>query len=262
MGEPRPGAYDRLAADYDAREVGPRWVVYDHVTWATLAPWLPPPGARVLDAGAGSGKFALRFLQRGDAVTLLDPSAEMLRVAEAKVRAAFPQGRAAFVQGGIERLDFPDAAFDVVFCEGDPLSYCIGTHRQAAKELLRVLRPGGAFYVSVDNRWMGVLGFLARGEPERAWAAADQGRTMDPYGMPTHGFAAEELRATLLEAGAAEVRVAGKVVLLNFLPEPTIAGYLADPHHRERLLALEVALAQDPAMAGLGGHLHAVGRKA
>lgn len=91
---------------------------------------------------------------------------------------------------------------------------------------------------------------------------AEAQRFLDPYGMATHGFGAEELRATLAEAGAGDLLVAGKVVLLNFLPEPTIAAYLSDPRHRERLLALESALARDPAMAGLGGHLHAVGRKA
>lgn len=261
MGAPPPGAYDKLAADYDAKEVGPRWEVYDHVTWETVAPWLPLPGARVLDAGAGSGKFAQRFLARGDEVTLLDPSAEMLRIAEGKVRSRFPAAKAHFVQGGIERMDFPDGAFDFVFCEGDPLSYCIATHREAARELLRVLRPGGGFYVSVDNAWMGVLGFLARGEAGRAYAAAERGVSMDPYGMPTHAFTVPELRRVLEDAGAGEVRVSGKVVLINFLPEEGLKAYLASPEHRPRLLALEVALAADPGMAGLAGHLHAVGRK-
>lgn len=260
MGSP-PGAYDKLAADYDAKEAGPRWLVYDHVTWATASQWFPAPGGRVLDAGAGSGKFALRFLARGDDVTLLDPSAEMLRIAEDKVRAAFPEGKARFVQGGIERMDFPDGAFDFVFCEGDPLSYCIGKEREAARELLRVLRPGGGFYVSVDNKWMGVLGFLARGEPERAYGAAERGVSMDPYGMPTHAFGVEELQSVLVEAGAQEVRVAGKIVLCNFLSEPTLQGLVAAEPHRSRLLALEAALATDPSMAGLGGHLHAFGRK-
>lgn len=263
--EPRPGtaeAYDRLAPAYDDYHAGPRWELYDHVTLGTAWPYLPPAGGHILDAGAGSGRYALAFLAEGYEVTLLDPSSRMLDVAAAKVRAAGPPGRARFVQGGIEALGFPDAAFDFVFCEGDPLSYCIGAEARAARELLRVLRPGRGFYVSVDNRWMGALGFLHAGQAERAFQAVERGDSADPYGMPVHAFEAAELRAMLEAAGARDVRVTGKILLTNFLGEPAVAALAADPGLRAKLWDLEDRVARDPALAGLAGHLQAVGRKA
>lgn len=252
--------YDEIATDYDRAYVGPRWDLYDAVTLATAEPYFPREGGEVLDAGAGSGKFALHLLRRGFRVTLLEPSKGMLDAARAKVEAAGLAEGARFVAGGIERIPAPDASFDFVFCEGDPLSYCIQTQRSAARELLRVLRPGGGFYVSVDNRWNATLAMLAMGHPEKAFDAAQAGRSWDPYGVPVHAFDPHELRALLEEAGAAEVRVSGKICLANFLPEPAFTR-ATEQDGGARLRALEVALARDPATAGLGGHLHAVGRK-
>ena len=260
MAQSATQAYDALAEQYDRGYAGPRWDVYDEVTLATVDPLLPPGPARILDAGAGSGKFALRFLERGHEVTLLDPSAGMLEQARRKVEARGLLDRARFVTGGIERIDAPDASFDLVFCEGDPLSYCIGTQRQAAAELLRVLRPGGAFYVSVDNRWNATLGLLAHGEPEKAFAAAFEGVSRDPYGTPVHAFRPDELRALFEGLGARDVLVAGKICLSIYLPEEAFQRAVS-PENRKRFVELETALARDPTAAALGGHLHVTGRK-
>lgn len=252
--------YAKVAATYDEGYRSPRWDVYDHVTRATFAPWLPPPGGRVLDAGAGTGKWALEFLARGDHVTLLDPAPEMLDVARGKVAAAGLSERAAFVVGGIDRIELPDASFDFVFCEGDPLSYCDDRHG-AAREILRVLRPGGAFYASCDSRWYAALIALASGDSARLEGAVQDGRSADPYGAPVHAFHPQELRDLFAGIGAVDVRVLGKVSLLNFVAEQRVGPLLADPAFRERVLEVETRMAADPASAGLAGHLQVVGRK-
>jgi ubiquinone/menaquinone biosynthesis C-methylase UbiE len=253
--------YDAIAKEYDDRYVGPRWDVYDHVTLATAGTFMPPPGAHVLDAGAGSGKFARMLLQRGYEVTLLDPSKEMLEVAERKIKATLPGAKANFVVGTIEKLDFPDGTFDFFFCEGDPISYCITTHRQAVGELLRVIKPGAGFYASVDNRVMGTLGLMSGGHVEPALRCFEEGKSFDPYGVPVHAFHPHELKALFEGAGATDVRVTGKVLLMNFMPDPILQNVFANEDLKRRLFAMETAIAQDPAMTGLAGHLHVVGRK-
>lgn len=249
--------YDSIAKQYDERYVGPRWQVYDKITLSTLAPYLPERGGAVLDAGAGSGKFGAMLHGGGYRVTMLDPSSGMLEQARERVG---HEARVPFVAGTIEALPFPDASFDFVLCEGDPLSYCLTTHRAAARELLRVLRPGGGFYVSVDNRWNAALAALWKGAVDEALAIIETGRTSDPYGHPVHAFGAEELRGVLEDAGAVDVRVTGKLGLTQFVPNATLARVLEDGALAERFLDAERAIATDPSLAGLSGHLHAVGR--
>lgn len=253
--------YGSIAEQYDERYVGPRWDLYDHVTLHVAGTHMPPAPARVLDAGAGSGKFALKLLRLGHDLTLLDPSEEMLAVARRKIETSLPGAKAQFVPGTIEKLPFPDAAFDFVFCEGDPLSYCITTHRDAAKEIMRVLRPGGGFYASLDNRWHYALAMIAMGHAEQGLAAAETGAATDPYGVPVHAFRADEIRDVFHQAGAADVQVSGKIGLAHFLPDQTLLPLLQDNQQRARLYALETRLATDPHMCGLAGHLHVTGRK-
>ncbi|WP_028270144.1 class I SAM-dependent methyltransferase [Arthrobacter sp. UNC362MFTsu5.1] len=86
------------------------------------------------DIGAGTGKFTALLVQRGLAVSAVDPSPDML----AQLRLVLPGVPA--TEGTAEATGLPDAAFDVVvvaqawhWC--DPLL--------ASTELSRILRPGG-----------------------------------------------------------------------------------------------------------------------
>ena len=53
-----------------------------------LGQLLPPPPARVLDVGGGSGVVAVPLAEQGYDVTLLDSSEGMLRVAEERIETA------------------------------------------------------------------------------------------------------------------------------------------------------------------------------
>jgi SAM-dependent methyltransferase len=98
-----------------------------------------PPGARLLDAGCGSGR-TLDELARYGRVTGIDVSAEA-------VAAARSRGHAGVRLARVEELPFADAAFDVVTCldvvEHTP------DDRVTLTELRRVTRPGGVLIVTV-----------------------------------------------------------------------------------------------------------------
>ncbi|WP_457962878.1 methyltransferase domain-containing protein [Arthrobacter sp. D1-29] len=102
---------------------------------ADSADWLVPAGARdAVDVGAGTGKFTALLLERGLAVSAVDPSADMLK----QLGIHYPQVTAR--QGTAEATGLASGSFDVVsvaqawhWC--DPL--------QASTELARILRPGG-----------------------------------------------------------------------------------------------------------------------
>lgn len=90
--------------------------------------------SRVLDVGAGTGKYTQLLAERGWKVSAVDPSADML----AQLHHNLPQ--VVTLLGQAEKVDLPDNSVDLAvvaqawhWC--DPLA--------ASTELARVLRPGG-----------------------------------------------------------------------------------------------------------------------
>jgi ubiquinone/menaquinone biosynthesis C-methylase UbiE len=102
---------------------------------------------RILDNGCGPGGTALSLSEEGGVVVGLDLDARFrgagLRLAQEKNIA-----KAAFVQGDGSRLPFRDATFDLV------LSHSVVEHVVDVdgyfRECARVLRPGGALYLSTS----------------------------------------------------------------------------------------------------------------
>jgi ubiquinone/menaquinone biosynthesis C-methylase UbiE len=102
------------------------------------------PGARVLDLGCGGGHASFAVAPVVEKVIAYDLSEEMLKVVAS---AAAERGLAnlAVRQGSADRLDFPDASFDLVCTR-------FSAHHwrqlpQALGEVFRVLKPGGRFIV-------------------------------------------------------------------------------------------------------------------
>lgn len=254
-------AYDEVARTYQGPARGAFGALYDHLTARTLARVLPPPGALVLDAGGGTGRHAVALARAGHRVVVVDPSRGMLDVARAAAGGLPSPMRPRLALGTLERMALRDASFDFVLCEGDPLSYCGDAADDAARELMRVLRPGGGFYVSCDSQWSGALLLLAAGAASEGLDCAARGASFDPYGVPVRAFTPQGLRALLERAGAEDVRVEGKVSLAHLLPDAALDALWADPRSAAALRDVEERLSRDDSTVGLASHLVATGRK-
>lgn len=112
------------------------------------------PGQRVLEIGAGPGRFTIMLAELGAVITVTDLSAVQLELNAHHVAQA---GHASAVEARWQ-LDVTDlsgvpaAAFDHVVCYGGVLSYVADQAPRAVREMLRVVRPGGHVLVSVMSR--------------------------------------------------------------------------------------------------------------
>lgn len=132
------------AAFFDAKAAaGGRYKVYPDAEYARILAACgvaaEKRGARVLDAGCGSGAFSEYLLGMGLDVTGMDVSGGLISLAQA----ALPAGK--FLTGDIFRTGFPDASFDAVFC-GAVLHHFPLSLREAFREFRRILVPGGKVY--------------------------------------------------------------------------------------------------------------------
>lgn len=112
-----------------------------------------PGAARLLDVACGTGSF-LREIKRNYprlSVTGLDLSAPYLSVAERQLR---EWSRVNLVEGAAEAMPLGDAAFDVVTCIYMFHELPPQTRAAVAKEIVRVLRPGGTL-ILVDSLQLG-----------------------------------------------------------------------------------------------------------
>jgi SAM-dependent methyltransferase len=135
--------WDRLAADVPGR-------VSLEVHRRFLARFVPP-GARVLEVGAGPGRFTLELAALGATVVVTDLSAVQLDLNRGRVGAT-PAEAAVERRELLDVCDvsrFEDGEFDLVLAYGGPLSYAFEQAEDALRGLLRVTAPGGAVIASV-----------------------------------------------------------------------------------------------------------------
>jgi ubiquinone/menaquinone biosynthesis C-methylase UbiE len=129
--------YDPIARDFDRQRALPDGVP-EAIRVAILAV-LAAPHPRILDLGAGAGRFGRAFVAAGDDYTAVDLSFGMLRAF------ANRSGSVSLAQSDGAALPFPDATFDAVLL----IQVLSGARdwRALLSDATRVLRPSGALIV-------------------------------------------------------------------------------------------------------------------
>jgi ubiquinone/menaquinone biosynthesis C-methylase UbiE len=139
------GVWDRISQLY-LREVDARFApVVENV----LRRGRLKPGDRVLDLGTGTGSVAIGaagLVGPAGRVTGIDISPDMLAVARRRVAEA-GYTTVDLREGRAEQLPADDGSFDVLLASLS-LMYVID-RAAAAREMRRVLRPGGRFVAAV-----------------------------------------------------------------------------------------------------------------
>lgn len=106
------------------------------------------PGSDVLDLACGTGTLATMIATRARAATVtgLDADPQVLAIAERKSKAAGVVVR--FDQGLSTGLPYLDGSFDRVVSSLFFHHLTLRQKKETAKEVLRVLRPGGELHVA------------------------------------------------------------------------------------------------------------------
>ncbi len=107
------------------------------------------PASRVADVGAGTGLLTAQLLERGHAVTAVEPSADMRAACDARLHDR-PGYRS--VAGTAEATTLDDACVDLVTAAQAFHWFDI---EPARRELLRILRPGGQVALIWNDRQPG-----------------------------------------------------------------------------------------------------------
>ncbi|MBN1584538.1 MAG: class I SAM-dependent methyltransferase [Anaerolineae bacterium] len=97
----------------------------------------PDPAQRLLDVGGGTGRVAQFFVGRVAQICILDPSPRMLTEGGRK--------GICVTRGEAERIPFGASTFDRIIVV-DAFHH-MRDHRQAVREFMRVLRPGGRLVI-------------------------------------------------------------------------------------------------------------------
>lgn len=108
--------------------------------------------SRILECGAGTGRFSVEMARRGYRVLATDVSPGMLEQTRKRVEMEGLSDRVSVEYGDIYNLKFPDGTFDFVYSIR-VLNQLADNQdkRRAITEMARVVRPGGLLLFDVVN---------------------------------------------------------------------------------------------------------------
>ena len=167
------------------------------------------PGSRVLEIGAGAGRFTQVLVNLGARVVVADISQVQLELNKQHAH----QDEFAHAIEDWQQVDicdmgrFESGSFDSVVAYGGPLSYVLNRRGVALQECIRVLKSCGLLLLSVMSLWgsahrhlNGVLGIPVETNQKITATGDISTETFPGRGNYMHLFRAGELREWLLQA--------------------------------------------------------------
>lgn len=223
---------------------------------------------RVLEAGAGPGRFTIELAKLRARVTVGDISKRQLELnAHYVAQADCEEAVEARVPLDITDLGhFETGSFDAVVCYGGALSYVMDRADDAVKELLRVVKPEGHLFISVMSLvgatrifLEGILGL--ENFPDLVERVNRDGILTNESnnGHPLKLYRSKALQA-LLEYHGAEVVAMSAANLISAGRDEMLEPFLKTPIW-DKFLAWELDYCAEAGAVDCGTHILAVAQK-
>lgn len=210
------GLADKFAASLYGKARGElRLALLDRL----LPEMLALEGQPLLDVGGGLGQLAAWFAERGHAVTLVEPAAEMRE----RARAQLTGWPVTLVDAPLQRL--PDVApgpWSLIACHA--VLEWLADPRAALATLAARLAPGGQLSLMVFNRDALRLSNVVKGNLEKALADRLEGKGLRQRLTPISPLTHAQIAAWSAECGLELRAVAGIRVFHDYLRQPPAAG--------------------------------------
>lgn len=101
---------------------------------------------KILDVGCGPGNYCQTLAKMGFNVYGVDFSKEMIKIAKSRDN----ENQINYKQSNIYNLPFQNNYFDMLICIG--VFQTVQDYKRAFKEIYRVIKPGGNFYLNTLNK--------------------------------------------------------------------------------------------------------------
>ncbi len=234
-------------------------VVWEVLT-AAIAELGPAP-LHILDAGGGTGGFAVPLAALGHRVTVVDPSPDSLASLGRRAAEEAPGRELALtaVQGDLDSLlDAVDAGtVDVVLCHH--VLEVVDEPSAGLANVAAAVRPGGIVSVLAANRTAAVVARAVSGHfAEAAAALDDEAGRWGPADPAQRRFSRDELVGLLAQHRLDAFDVHGVRVFTDLVPGALVDG---DSAATDALVALERSAARRSPYAELAAALHVLARR-
>jgi len=268
--------YFRNKADhYDDVDKQLYWNFSDAVLWNILYKLvlskLKNKKIKLLDAGAGTGRWGIKIAEElGCETLLLDISKEMLEVAKRKIAKKKLTHLVTIQERDIEKPGFPKGSrYDLIILFHNVLSF-VDKPQKALKNVERVTKKGGYVVVIVANKYHA----LYFSNVTSQFKELDRVIKRDQIKFakdspPMHTFTPNSLHNLLMKNGFSSAKIYGfPITIYPNMEETTLAKNseymkenLTQKNITRKLLEIESKVCLEEETASRGNMLLAIGRK-
>lgn len=217
--------YDGESADYDAAEQSyPVQQVIDLIKWNKMQKFLKniPPDGIILDAGGGTGKWAVKLAEKGFKVVSCDLSLGMLQKSSEKKKSLAAGKILNIVNCDIENSPFRNGCFDAIIAEGRVVSITPDSGK-AVRELYRILGKNAGLWADVCNiKSTILLSIMEYGFNRKTKEIKKNRKIMLGGKIPMKLFTRKETRNLFYESFFKNVDIEGDIAVLHLLPDTVI----------------------------------------